>query len=566
MNRQQLRRIPGARYFIPQRVLIWLFFTAALYAGGPAPQERVPKLDPLSDVTAALAALPDALVLDSSPDGLPRHIVGDLARVDVDRMNDPATAEPALRAVLARVVAPLRISPSDLRLRGVRRDGRGGTHFRFRLVADGLDVIGGDLVVHVDAKGSVAGVNGAGGGDFGRLPPARLTGAEAIAWVAADPRFAGLELSGSRPVFLVTEAGTRHRALEILVVGARGKDPARDRVYVDMTSGSIAAVDPQLRFAKSRRVYSAGNGTSLPGSLRRSEGNAATTDLDVNGAYDNTGAFYDAFAGFWGRDSYDNAGARLSSTVHYSTNYCNAFWNGTQMVFGDGNASAGCLPLARALDVTAHELTHAITERESGLIYSGESGAINESLSDSFAAFVEAWVAGGGTGTLTTTSDTWLYGESWVPPFVRSMCDPAADGASADVWSSSVGNLDVHYGSGVGNLAFCLLANGGMHPRGKTTVVVPSIGLETAIRILYEAQANYMTSTTTYTGARTAMEQAAAALGYDQATQDAVGCAWAAVRVGSAPVSCGGTLYASAADRRHAAEWRPRDRALRRNR
>jgi Zinc metalloprotease (elastase) len=120
------------------------------------------------------------------------------------------------------------------------------------------------------------------------------------------------------------------------------------------------------------------------------------------------------------------------------------------------------------------------------------------------------------------------------------MCDPAADGASADVWSSGVGNLDVHYGSGVGNLAFCLLADGGVHPRGKTTVVVPQIGLETAIRILYEAQANYMTSTTTYAGARTAMEQAAAALGYDQATQDAVGCAWAAVLVGSAPASCGG--------------------------
>jgi len=498
------------------------------------------KPDRLSDVTAALAALPDALVIDSSPDGLPRHIVGDLARVDVDRMNDPATAGPALRAVLAQVVAPLRISPSDLRLRGVRQDGRGGTHFRFRLVADGLDVMGGDLVVHVDAKGTVTGVNGAGGGDFGRLPPARLTGAEAIAWVAADPRFAGLEPARARPVFLVTEAGTRHRALEILVVGARGKDPVRDRVYVDMTNGSIAAVDPQLRFAKSRRVYTAGNGTSLPGSLRRTEGQAATTDLDINGAYDNTGAFYDAFAGFWGRDSYDNAGAPLLSTVHYSTNYCNAFWNGAQMVYGDGDASFGCLPLARALDVTAHELTHAITERESGLIYSGESGAINESLSDSFAAFVEAWVAGGGTGTLITTPDTWLYGEGALPPFVRSMCDPAADGISADVWSSGVGNLDVHYSSGVGNLAFCLLADGGSHPRGKTTVVVPSVGLETAIRILYEAQTNYLTSTTTYAGARTAMEQAAAGLGYDQAIQDAVGCAWAAVRVGSAPASCGG--------------------------
>jgi len=122
------------------------------------------------------------------------------------------------------------------------------------------------------------------------------------------------------------------------------------------------------------------------------------------------------------------------------------------------------------------------------------------------------------------------------------MCDPAADGASADLWSSGVGNLDVHYGSGVGNLAFCLLSNGGTHPRGKTNVLVPSIGLQTAIRILYEAQANYMTPTTTYAAARTAMEDAAAALGYDQATRDAVGCAWAAVRVGTAPAICTDTV------------------------
>src|SRR5262249_54371277 len=148
-----------------------------------------------------------------------------------------------------------RISPSDLRLRTVRRDRRGGTHFRFRRVVDGLDVVGGDLVVHVDVKGSVAGVNGA-GGDFSQLAAARLASAEAIARVAKDPRFAGMELSVVRPVFLVTEAGTRHRAMEILVVGARGRDPVRDRVYVDMAGGSIAAVYPQLRFAKSRQVYS----------------------------------------------------------------------------------------------------------------------------------------------------------------------------------------------------------------------------------------------------------------------------------------------------------------------
>ena len=84
----------------------------------------------------------------------------------------------------------------------------------------------------------------------------------------------------------------------------------------------------------------------------------------------------------FGRDSYNNAGAQLKSSVHYSTNYCNAFWNGSQMVYGDGNSSQNCLPLARAQDVTAHELTHAVTENESGLVYSGESGGLNEAMSD----------------------------------------------------------------------------------------------------------------------------------------------------------------------------------------
>src|SRR5262245_66512092 len=98
MNRWPLPS--GARHSITQRVLVWMLFTSALSAGGSAPQERAPRPEALGDVIAALGMLSDALVLDSSPDGIPRHVVGDLARVDVDRMNDPATAEDALRAVL----------------------------------------------------------------------------------------------------------------------------------------------------------------------------------------------------------------------------------------------------------------------------------------------------------------------------------------------------------------------------------------------------------------------------------------------------------------------------------
>jgi vibriolysin len=120
------------------------------------------------------------------------------------------------------------------------------------------------------------------------------------------------------------------------------------------------------------------------------------------------------------------------------------------------------------------------------------------------------------------------------------MCDPAADGASKDLWTSGVGSVDVHYSSGISNLAFCLMTTGGSHPRGKTTVNVPLIGMDKAIRIYYKAQTDILTSSSNYATLRTATEQATTALGYDQATKDAVGCAWAAVGVGSAPQSCGG--------------------------
>ena len=282
------------------------------------------------------------------------------------------------------------------------------------------------------------------------------------------------------------------------------------------------------------------NGTTLPGTLKRSEGGGASTDTAVNASYDNAGSTYDAYQNFFNRDSYDNAGATLTQTVHYSTNYCNAFWNGTQMVYGDGSASQGCGSLALSLDVTGHEMTHAVTERESGLVYSGESGGMNEAMSDMFGAFVEAWTDGGRNGTLTNTSDVWLIGDEVLPPFLRNMCDPAADGASRDVWSSSVGSVDVHYSSGPANLMFCLLSKGGTHPRGKTTVNVPAIGMDKAIRIVYKAQVDFLTSTSKYSNFRTAMEQSATALGYPQATKDAVGCAFAAIAVGTAPTSCGG--------------------------
>lgn len=514
-----------------------------LLAGCEASVDGWTKDDPApDDVADALAQLPEATVIEWTEDGLPTYIVGEMVKVGAMQSDDPIASDTALRPMLTPVLKPFRLTTGDLALRRMNVDEEGNRHFRYQQEFNGLPVVGGDLVVHVDVKGAVYSVNGNARGDISpTLGSVAVTESAASLKIASDARFAGMQQAGTRMVYLSALDGSIHKTYETIVEGTRGADPVRDKVYVDVDSGEIVAVYPTIHFALNRKVYSANNGSSTPGTLKRSEGQAATADTDVNAAYDNTGAAYKAYNNFWNRDSYNNAGAGLISTVHYSTNYCNAYWNSTQMVYGDGNSAQGCAPLARSVDVTAHELTHAVTENESGLVYSGEPGGINESLSDIFGTFVEAWVDGGSNGTLAISADTWKLGEDVISGGLRFMCDPAADGASKDYWTSSVGSVDVHYSSGVGNLNFCLLTRGGTHPRGKSNINVPGIGMEKAIRIYYKAQTDILTSNSKYANLRTAMEQAATALGYDQATKDAVSCSWAAVGVGSAPSTCGGT-------------------------
>jgi vibriolysin len=178
-----------------------------------------------------------------------------------------------------------------------------------------------------------------------------------------------------------------------------------------------------------------------------------------------------------------------------------------------------------------------VTENESALVYSGESGGLNEAMSDIFGAFTEAYVDGGKTGTLAVSANTWKIGEVILPPALRYMNDPAADGVSKDFYVAGVGNVDVHYSSGIANLAFYLLSQGGTHPRGKSAINVTGIGMTKAIRIFYEANANILTSSATFLAAGNATVQAAINLGYTLAEQTAVANAWQAVGV---PVSTPG--------------------------
>ncbi|MBM4366663.1 MAG: M4 family metallopeptidase [Deltaproteobacteria bacterium] len=200
------------------------------------------------------------------------------------------------------------------------------------------------------------------------------------------------------------------------------------------------------------------------------------------------------------------------------------------MVYGDGDGST--FSALVTLDICGHEMTHGVTESEANFVYSGESGGLDESMADVFGAMVERSAYG-------ETSDTWLIGEDAYTPStagdaLRYMNDPADDGYSHDYYSSSTSSADVHYSSGVPNLAFYLLAEGGTHPRGKSTTSVSAIGADAAASIWYRALATYMTSSTNFSGARTATLSAASDLyGATSAEYTAVGDAWTAVGVGT---------------------------------
>jgi vibriolysin len=483
-----------------------------------------------ADVQTYLDMLPGALVVDADAAGVPNFLTGELARVAVKA--DPNDVD--LRNALEDVAPVFLANPSDLVLKKAYTDNIGDQHFRFRQTKNGLDVIRGELILHV-RNGVVVAVNGSAKDDPSAPAEAEIDAADAIA-IARDNASTLVDAAAGADAPLAYYLGDRKLDL-VYVVDVTGvqadSTPVHDKVLVNAIDGSIVDRMHLVHTALNREMHNLNHGSALPGPLARTEGQAATGESSVDQNYDLLGWTYNCYKNLFARDSYNNAGAKMISSVHYSTNYCNAYWNSTQMVYGDGNSAQGCGNLALSMDVTAHELTHAVTENESNLTYSGESGGLNESMSDVFGNVCELYRAGG-SSTATTlgtpSANTWLVGEDVLAPYLRKMSDPAADGSSLDFWTSSAGSVDVHYSSGIQNLAFYLLSQGGTHPRGKSTVNVTGIGINSAAKIFYKANADYMTASTNFAGAKTATEQAATALGLSTAS---VTAAWAAVGVGS---------------------------------
>jgi Zn-dependent metalloprotease len=253
-----------------------------------------------------------------------------------------------------------------------------------------------------------------------------------------------------------------------------------------------------------------------------------------------TNETWDYYKNVQGRNGIGGDGKGSYNRVHYGSNYNNAFWDDSCfcMTYGDGDGTTFG-PLV-ALDVAGHEMTHGVTSKTAALTYSGESGGLNEATSDILGTMVE-WYANN-----SSDPGDYLIGEKIVKPgfgkaALRFMDKPSKDGNSADYWSSSVGNLDVHYSSGVANHFAYLLAEGS----GAKTIngvsydsptydgsTVTGIGRDKVGKIWYRALTVYMTSSTNYAGARTATLNAAKDLyGAGSTEYNAVAAAWNAVNV-----------------------------------
>lgn len=297
-----------------------------------------------------------------------------------------------------------------------------------------------------------------------------------------------------------------------------------------MKEGAPAAAAVQV--GKKRRVYTANNGSTLPGRLVMQEGDLPSADVAVNEAYDGAGATYDLFWLAYQRDSLDGLGLELDSTVHYQQDYDNAFWDGRQMVYGDGDGQL-FNRFTIAIDVIGHELTHGVTQYTSNLNYSYQSGALNESFSDVVGSLVKQRHRG-----QTAAAADWLVGEGLFTDKVkgvalRSMKEPGTayddpvlgrDPQPAhmrDYVQTFEDNGGVHINSGIPNHAFFLAA-----------VALGGFAWERAGKIWYVAARDKFSSNTDFQAAADLTHQVAVELyGGGSAEQEAVKYGWDGVGI-----------------------------------
>ncbi|MET7453445.1 M4 family metallopeptidase [Streptomyces sp. NPDC005574] len=510
-----------------------------------------------------------------------------------DRPTRSSAIEHAASALVAHAASLGLTAPQDTSVRDVVVDKNGTQHVRYDRTYRQLPVLGGDFVVHLASDGAYRGASRATRSPISlasvtpRLTAPKAAGlavnalraahlGETLKKVQAKPRLVVDALHGTprlawrtdtvaqdslgnpvaRTVLTDARTGAQIDAWDsIETATGDGKSLYGGTVALETTlSGSTY----QLKDATRGNTYTgdAANKTDLcifgicisraPATLFTDAdnhwGTGATADRSsaaVDAQY-GTNETWDYYKSVHGRNGIAGDGKGSYNRVHYGSSYNNAFWDDSCfcMTYGDGDGTTFG-PLV-ALDVAGHEMSHGVTSKTAALTYSGESGGLNEATSDIFGTLVE-WHANN-----SADAGDYLIGEKIVRSgfgrdALRYMDKPSKDGNSADCWSSSVGNLDVHYSSGVANHFAYLLAEGS----GAKTIngvsynsptcngsTVTGIGRDKLGAIWYRALTVYMTSSTKYAGARTASLNAAKDLyGTGSAEYNAVAAAWSAVNV-----------------------------------
>jgi len=427
---------------------------------------------------------------------------------------------------------------SQLKIIKRTTDVSGVKHFRIQQYIKGIPVYGAEQTIHIDRTGSVSSA-------LGDLPPVEetLVPNDGIPVISEED---AIQIASAEAASRIGELGDPQKTPEaqlniyyheddgqtylvyITEVNVLEPGPLRTKYFVNAIDGSIVSQFDIIHFAtgtgtgvlgdtktltttqsgnsyllkdttrgKGIETYTANNRSSLPGTLLTDADNVWTDRAGVD-AHAHAAATYDFYKSKFNRNGIDGNGLLIRSTVHYGSNYNNAFWNGVQIVFGDGDGTT-FRPLSGDLDVVGHELTHGVIEYTANLEYRNEPGALNEAFAD---------IIGN-----TIQSKNWLIGDDVYTPNIpgdalRSMSNPTLYGQPdkySDRYTGTSDNGGVHINSGIINKAYYLAAQGGTH----NGVTVSGIGRDKAVQIFYSSLVNYLTPTSKFAAAKTATIQAA---------------------------------------------------------
>lgn len=458
-------------------------------------------------------------------------------------------------------------------VRDVVRDADGSSHVRFDRSYRGLEVVGGDFVVHQGPTGAFRSVSGRPLETL-RLSMTPTLSAQQAADLAASR--VGYRPDRATPELVVLADGNPALTYRVNVEGrAPDGSPQGTYVFVDARSGRTLASWPSeltetgsgtglyvgtvpLESTSTGSAYalvdgSRGGNATHNGPFASSapvftdadnvwgtgaSSNAQTAAVDAHYGIAKTWDFYKTT---FGRNGIGNDGKGTRAFVHDGM-YVNASWSDSCfcMKYGDGDGGKVYNALVE-LDIAGHEMSHGVTSRTAKLQYRGESGGLNEATSDIMGTLVEFFAANADDPGDYVIGEEIFTSYNPATRFIRRMDKPSMDGASQDCWNAKTKSVDVHYSSGPANHFFFLLAEGsGAKTLGGVAYNSPTcngstvtgIGRSAAGAIWYRALTTYMTSTTTYAGARIATVTAASDLyGATSVQVAAVKAAWSAVNV-----------------------------------